>query len=420
MSIIESERARRWLAQFEADDQGNAADLLDAMALVSADDLTSGLKSRILAQPRAESTPIALYAERELQRRNGRPHKLFREEAKKVKHAVGAGPQPVRPIRAYDPDVGSEGIVAQLISEVCRQYPEDFVSHAGPDEIRKRKVRRFIVVSDFVGSGNRAWTYLEGAWRVRSVRSWHSLKLLDFGVIAYAATEEGSKRVKRHPCSPSLDIVRPCPTISTEFTFERAKAIRQLCIRYDPVDHNPVESLGFNGAGALIAFAHGIPNNAPRMLYKQRKVGSRRPWTPLFPARITADLRRSFADEPDNAEILARLERLNQHRLSVSPLLKRANSETARVLLVLAALMRGPRFDEAIARKTGLTIPEASRLIRHLRSCRWIDDERIPTDDGHAQLRHARDWRERIVQPPHESAALYYPKHLRAPKRSSS
>jgi hypothetical protein len=420
VSITESLEARTWLAQFDADDQQNAAALLDAIAEVSADDLASGLKERILAQLKTGSAPIALYAERELQKRAGRPHRLFKEEARKIKRAYGAGPPPVRPLRAYDPDVGSEAIIAHLISEICRQYSKDFVSHAGPDEIRKRKVRRFIVVSDFVGSGNRAWMYLESAWRVRSVRSWHSLKMFDFGVIAYAATDEGSKRVKGHSCSPSLEIVRPCPTIRTEFTFERAEAIRELCIRYDPIDHDPVQSLGFNGLGALIAFAHGIPNNAPRMLYKQRKVGSRRPWTPLFPARITADLRRSFADEPDNAEILARLARLNQYRLSVSPMLERANSETARVLLVLAALMRGPRFDEAVARKTGLTIPETSRLITHLRSCGWIDDDRIPTDAGHAQLRHARDWRDRIVEPPHESIELYYPQHLRAPKRSSS
>ena len=60
MSMTDSENARAWLAQFEVDDQREAAALLDAMALVSADELSVGLRAQILAQPRSASGPVAL------------------------------------------------------------------------------------------------------------------------------------------------------------------------------------------------------------------------------------------------------------------------------------------------------------------------------------------------------------------------
>lgn len=108
---------------------------------------------------------------------------------------MGVGPQPIQPTRAYDPEVGSEGLIAQLITELCRLPRSPFLNHPGPDEIRKRKVRRFIVLTDLIGSGRRARDYLEAAWQVRSVRSWSSLRLLRFEVLAYATTDHGRRRV---------------------------------------------------------------------------------------------------------------------------------------------------------------------------------------------------------------------------------
>jgi hypothetical protein len=87
------------------------------------------------------------------------------------------------------------GLIAQLITELCRLPRSPFLNHPGPDEIRKRKVRRFIVLTDLIGSGRRARDYLEAAWQVRSVRSWSSLRLLRFEVLAYATTDHGRRRV---------------------------------------------------------------------------------------------------------------------------------------------------------------------------------------------------------------------------------
>jgi hypothetical protein len=419
MRIADSETAQTWLGQFDVDDQRFAVDLLDAMVLVSGDDLAAGLRSQILSYQSLVSECVGLYAERELPKRHGVPFRLFKEAAGHPKRASGVGPYPVMSRQAFDADVGSEGIIAQLISELCSEFPTQFENHPGPDTIRKRKVHHFVVVSDFLGSGNRVWTYLEAAWRVRSVRSWHSLKNFHFAVVAYAATAQGSNRVKGHSCKPTLQIVRPCPTIETEFAGLKARRLRELCVRYDPIDQDARASLGFEGTGALIAFAHGVPNNAPRVLHKKGRLKSR-PWTPLFPATVTASLRSSFSDDLSAEQISNRLGRLRQGRLAVSPWLKRASRTDAKTLLVLAALGRRPRFNEVLARKTGLSIPEVAGIVASLHSNGWINDDRIPTDAGHDQLRHAKDWRDKVRDVPNEATELYYPQYLRASTMSSS
>jgi hypothetical protein len=135
--------------------------------------------------------------------------KLFKEEKIKLKEkkkyrlrAYGIGPSPIKPTKAYDPQVGSEGLVAHLATELCREFPKSFFSHPGPATIRKHRIRRFMLLTDFVGSGKRVRTYIEAAWRVRSVRSWWSAgiaKGLRFEVVAYAATLGGRQNVEDHP-----------------------------------------------------------------------------------------------------------------------------------------------------------------------------------------------------------------------------
>lgn len=155
-TFLKAEATRAWLSQIEPGEQAAATDLLRAMKLVSRDDFVERLTAVVTARANAGDGPVGLYVERELRRWKGVPHRLFRETTTKVRRAFGVGPSPVAPTKAYDADVGSEGIVAQLVSEVCRLNPKVAFNHPGPDQIRKAKVRRFILVTDFIGSGNRA------------------------------------------------------------------------------------------------------------------------------------------------------------------------------------------------------------------------------------------------------------------------
>lgn len=414
MALADTKEAIAWLAQFKKSDRSHAAELVNAILQVAYHDFMNELKSLIRARSKEADGPIALYAEREVKTRLGIPHRLFKESERRPRRAVGSSIQPVCPTRAYDPEVGSEGLVAQMITELCRQDPKLFINHPGPDRIRKHRVRSFSLVTDVIGSGERAWKYLEAAWRVHSVCSWHSLKLLRFEVLAYSATEAGQKRLRKHPCEPAVYYVQPCPTIDTSFTKFVAERMKELCVKYDPIDHDPIESLGHLGTGALLAFAHGAPNNTPRILYKKGKT-----WKPLFPSRVPEAFRADFRRDRSLKAVVAKMNRMGQTRLSKSLYLMAAHPDARLLMLVLASLTRGPRFDEAVSGKTGLTIAEVRKLVDDAHSFAWIDDNRRVTDEGYRQLEYAKLWKPAKSPVAFEVSEPYYPQLLRAPRSSS-
>jgi hypothetical protein len=417
-----------WLRQFALRDQKLAADLLEVFCFVSRDEFATGLRERVMHEARSINGPIALYAERELGHRLGIPHRLFNESKGKVKRAYGVGPQPVRSTKAYQPEVGSEGIVAQLITDLCRQFPSRFLNHPGPDKIRETHARAFWILTDLVGSGKRAYDYLSAAWKVRSVRSWRSGGFLRFGVIAYAMTQSGLSRIVRHPCKPLTSYVQPCPTIFSAFSGSKVDVYVRLCERYDPVSSrretfNDDEYLGYGGVGALIAFAHGAPNNSPRIFHKTSNQANG--WNPLFPARVTAGLPPTgFGRSLRPESISARLNALGNKALAKSPAARNASIEVKKRYLVLAALSRGQRGDFILAIKTGLSTYEVVHVCYELEGFGWIGPRRLLTDAGLGELRHLRRTAGKKQQRADVKAEveklLYYPTSLRAPVIPSS
>ena len=416
-NFLQHSAIKAWLGQFVPSDQPDVVEMLSAIRLVSRDAFVHDLKTLIGQRINEGPGPIGLYAEREIRKQYGVPNALFKRTKTKVKRAIGVGPLPIKPTRAYDPEVGSEGLVAHLITELCRCFKRKVFNHPGPDEIRKRKIRRMFLVTDLIGTGTRAFDYLNAAWKVESVQSWYSLGLIRFEVIAYAGTDEGMQRVQSHRCKPIVSIIAPCPTIDTSFSGEQRLRIKNICIRYDPGDHDPALSLGYQGQGCLIAFAHGVPNNAPRILHK----GNNK-WAALFPARVTADLAKTFRSGTTPSMVAQRLRAMRQHRLAKVPWLNEGCPARQRMMLVLAALSSKLRSDSVIAMRTGLTLLDVRDVLLDAQNAGWINQELRLTDLGHGQLNFAKKAKKggamkgnRWWELPNDNKPDYYPKSLRAP-----
>lgn len=429
MTSLESNpQTMAWLTQFSLGDRLLARKLLEAFTLVSRDDFIEHMRAMLICEAERVDGKIALYAERELKHRFGVPHRLFKEHKRVVRRACGAaGPEAVKPTKSYDPSVGSEGIVAQMISELCHEYPKRFLNHPGPDQIRRERARAFWVVTDLIGSGDRARNYLEAAWLVRSVRSWWSGKLMRFAVMAYAATEAGERNVASHRCSPKIHFVLPCPTIDSMFNAKLADEMKKLCTAYDPTIGEPGlapwkwsgPSLGYAAGGALIAFAHGAPNNIPLMFYKASKA-KKKAWTPLFPARVSAGIGKdAFGIDLSAEKIQARLEKLGQRSLASSSAILKSDIPTAQAFFVLGALSRSSRLnDRALASRTGLPLHQLNMLLRKMISYGWVDSQRRLTDGGAGQLAHARKQLQgtmNIMPVGSLQQEPYYPTSLRQP-----
>lgn len=419
-NLSKTDEGIKWLSQFNVTDQVLACELLDAIKLIKHDEFVESIRQRIIDKTSDVKGMVALYAEREVRKGKYKiPNRLYKEPyTKKNRRAYGMGPQPVLPTRNYDLKVGSEGIIAWIVSELCTELPNRFICHPSPDQIRKNKIKRFILVTDIIGSGKRAREYLESAWRVASIKSWNSFKYLQFSVIAYTGTDVGIRNVKQHKTRPNVDIVKPCPTIETEFDDAKSNQMRLLCIKKDPVDHNSIDSLGYNGSEALVVFYHGCPNNLPRIFHEHTK-GS---WNPLFPKRRTSAIRHIFGEHENNNDLEKRLNRLRETRLAKGNWLPKMSREGINIILVLTVLRRGPRFIELIARKTGLTISEVEIIVGKLKEWNWITKSKYLTTSGHGQLAHARKITNTNVanKDKDKDKDYYFPKLLRAPRIASS
>ena len=406
-----------WLTQFERKDQGDAQALLSAIKHVSADQFQQELMNLIQSRIASGPKPVGLFVESERRHRKGRVFRLFKEPRRKSRRAFGSGPRIIDPIRTEDPEVGSEGLIANIVTSVLRQDRKLVKIHPGPDSIRKYRVRRFVLVTDLIGSGNRARNYLDAAWRVRSVRSWWSArrtKGISFEVIAYSSTEEGLKNLQSHPTMPEVHIVDGCPTIEQAFDVPEIRhRMRDLCVRYGSRIKN-CDPLGYGGTEALIAFAHGMPNNAPVIFHKESKLRSKE-WVPLYPQRVTSNRFNATAKIAMQRETIQReLQRHVKKEVLRSESFLSAPAVLRDAVCVLLSLDRAQRDETVVSARTGFSMSRVQEAFTRIRAFGWVDEHHLITDRGHRELR-------RLISQPKKgvafaSASLYIPRSLRVPR----
>ena len=410
---------QQWLNQFDADDYADACLILSSIRDVTEDEFRGGMMDLIQSRVVADPGLVGLFVETERGHRAGRAHRLFSEPRRKNRRAFGHGPPPIPSKRTVDPEVGSEGLISQILTHVRRQNKKRVALHPGPDDIRERKIRRFILVTDFIGSGNRAYRYLDAAWRVRSVRSWWSArrtKGMSFEVVAFSSTEAGHRKVEAHPTTPLVSVLEGCPTIKLAFNDPRLRdRMKELCIRYGSFSRDS-HPLGYDGTGALITFAHGMPNNAPVMFHKHGpKAG--KSWVSLYPQRVTACRRPGAISVSDQkAAIDAALHRRAKRKIFQSPRFLSAPPNLRDAVCVLLSLDRAPRTATAISARSRLSVERVRCALTRIHTYGWADTDCRITARGRREL-------ERLAAPVpkslvFETTNLYVPRTLRAPRSS--
>lgn len=396
-----------WLSQFaEGDDREAAASLADEIHLVSAAAFQSGLRAlidEVVARRADPERKIALYAERPVKLVFGKVPAFFKDSRKG--RATGPGVQPVI-ADPRDQEVGSEGVVAQLITDYCRLHPEVALSHPGPTKLRKDRVGDIVIVTDFIGSGRRVHTMLESMRYVASLRSWRSYRLLRFTVAAYSGTPLGLATVGDQKLKPTILTVMGCPTLFQSFRGRYQETLRSLCRRYSPQNETPY---GFENSGALLAFAHGCPNNAPPILWSRAKG-----WTPLFQGRTTTLSSEAFSSDADAA-----LDRRAEALLGVSNARDSLTTLDSRrwlsTLMVLAASEAGARKDLEFSGRTGLPLAQVTEIASFARIARWLTASGQLTPLGRSELDRLRRRGRRRPALPTTDNPFYYPSQLRAP-----
>ena len=416
MSISQSEFSSDWVEQFADEERELADSLADAVMLVSHDTLYRGLRALldelVAARPEADlDRPVALYAERSVESRQTRNEEFGWTDHEVLPffsgtefgRAVGAGVSPIL-VDPDDQEVGSEGPVANFITGYQRLHRKRVLNHPGPDDLRDERASHIVIVTDFIGTGKRVWEMIEAFWRVATIRSWHSYRRIRIHVVAYSGTEFGITHVRSHKSKPVVRVVHACPTLWTAFSRAELPAIETLCKKYPRGHRFP---FGYGYAGALIAFSHGMPNNAPPILHSTRKG-----WKPLFINRsaLAADMHFPQA----NADALAeRAREVLQIRTAEAFLDDPAKRRWIETMLVLSALQAGAKSAGSVSARTRLPLAEVEQILVFTQIAHWTTERLALTILGRRELR-LQLRRSRLVVLPTPEQPYYYPTQLRA------
>jgi hypothetical protein len=386
------------LANFLPDDAPLAATLLDSLRIVSEAEFRAAL-TRMLTETLEEKVndgPVALYSVRPP-----------RASASYIE------PHPNRP---YEPDAGSELIVANIISELTKTFSERApLIAASPtlEELRASRFRHVIFVDDYSGTGSSILSYLNLWLRNRTIRSWRSFGLIKFHLAMYALSPRAKQALHRHKLLDSEPkwVEFGLDFDSMPWTDDERKLIRQICTKYAA---NSNMALGFRRSEGTLVMGHTLPNNLPLILrYGRRWDGH--PWAGFFPPgyrRLSPDQQLRFGGyRPPRLSLEAMAVSVGDRKLARGRIADVPHAQP--LLLALAALRRGIRNPNRLARDLALSSFEIERVVRAAKELGLVDDHLHLTDRGHDELRQATTRPRRVGLELRGNDEPYYPASLR-------
>ncbi len=165
------------------------------------------------------------------------------------------------PIRGI---TGSVGSLMHVISDFHKEFGARVLDRPALHVLRATKCERILLLDDFIGSGDRAVSYLEAFYRHPTIKSWCSYPGLRITIICHAASAAGLGRLshyRRH-----RDFPRPHP-VEVQFVqglyngrsfwsdVERLSVVT-LCRKYAPRTGRRRFPLGYSDTCSMIVFPY--------------------------------------------------------------------------------------------------------------------------------------------------------------------
>jgi hypothetical protein len=411
-------KTQLWLGQFNERpaDRGIAEKIYTAGYYCQGVEFKRGLL-QLLRKNFNRSSKAAIYVERELQvTRSSLPPPFYKSNkiynarsGKRHLRAHGAAVQAVKSLRYNRQVVGSEGVVAAIGSSIARSQSDVFCFQPSAEEVRKEKVRNIVVLTDFVGSGERVYRMLDALWRVPSVRSWKSYKLVRFWVVCFSCTKGGENLLLSHPSKPTILTRMECPTLMDQFQGDELEECIELCERYGGFSKVP---LGYKCSSALLAFEHGAPNNMPAIFICENK-SRKKPWLPLFEKRATEYFweRSGFDIDLLGARLF---EALQLSEVFLSRDYQRLHITLKLAIMLLCTYLHKKRGVLELRRVLPLSLDEIERVHKDACELGWINMSGVVSKEGRRWVdRFRRKGLKNLVDV--DPYLPYYPLQLRAP-----
>jgi|GEM_PF-4171628 len=281
-SLRATEAGEAWLGNFDDDEVAVAAALLASVEVVSRSQFAREL-TRVLDRHVATlSGPVALFRVRSLSRQAraaflGAPAQ--RDQPLENQEGNAALVEPSR--LATNPETfglpelsGSALEVAHVVDRWVRRYKDRVYVDPSIVEMRERRVRHIVLVSDIASSGKELGDFAAFLSRNPTIRSWISYGLVEVSFAVHSVVESSlnllltSGVVGYHRLAPTLE--------SMDWSREDRQAVTELCMKYSDKQKY---GLGWGDVGLTSIYEHSVGNGLPMILWQEQSDG--RPWTPL-------------------------------------------------------------------------------------------------------------------------------------------
>jgi hypothetical protein len=277
---------------------------------------------------------------------------------------------------------GSEGAVGNLVRDSVLRYA--IGPNTNIEELRSRRVRTVILVTDLVESGSQVEDFAASLLRNKTLRSWKSGRWIQIWVVAYAMSQAAQDRLRASPHIDDIFFVTGAPSIeSLQWPRPSIEEARLLCTSHA---RKKADAMGYKGHGGLFAFQERPPNTSPAIF---RQTG--KDWSPLFEGRrIPRDLQNELKDvsRPETTHAIT-LTAAHQHRLSVS-IERQFRPDNQVLLTALALLLRDPTAKARIGSALSIGQSAADGVFAFLHRMTWVTGNGVVTQLGRAELRSGK------------------------------
>ncbi|ROR53347.1 hypothetical protein EDD41_0488 [Luteococcus japonicus] len=266
-------RGQQWLENFDEQDKTLAEMLLDSLQMATTEEIQAGLRRAlsdsnykgptllipvVAIEDILDLAPYSLTRAGESRRQRGdnlRQSLIAYQDFHVGKFIAGTP--------------GSEGILGNIIRDLTNEDPSRWVAPSSSiDEVRRRRVRSCVLLTDYSGSGSQVSRMLATFARNTTFRSWHSFGWVRFHSLCYAESPASIDSLSRNKLIQTQSRVMEARTLNTCGWDSKTKAeIENLCIR-KAGRKNRSQALGYAESRGMFTTEYRIPNNTPYILRK--------------------------------------------------------------------------------------------------------------------------------------------------------
>ena len=394
MILSETTVARDWIAQFDETDKNTAKLILDSLIYVSSEELNAGLNQLIqnfIADHQNEY--IALFAVKDVIKDSN----YWEDKREKLDLSLSDG-------------IGSEASISYLCRSISKTN-KYILNHPDINEMRGKKCRYIFCMNDIVGSGEQTDGFCKWLYNSPTIKSWISLRYIEFIICSYAGTTTGINYLKKNKFIKEILINQYVDYGRSFWTDNERYEIENVCKKYCAFTSRKKYPLGYNKIFSFIYFSYKYPNTSPAILWAPLT----KRWVPL--SQIRPEFEINFNNlEPTYMSIR---KYIDYFKLSESLIFNRLNFEAKKMIIILDLLSWKHYSNKCISEMLIMPITKVNKYIDRLLTMGLIDKNYKITKMGKALIRSAKK-RKIIKKELDLKKDFYYPKKLRVPIDSSS